>query len=164
MATVAQRLQSERLRYPAMNPGEIVIFRTWLRTHEDLYDSFDYNIRIGEGEDPGPTFAENIRKMWTMNTQFRIDAVAYKNGVPEIIEVEDDVSIRAVGQVMAYRLIWVREKRSATEPKMRIVGRNFNRNVLPMVRDAGIAFDIVPVGQAELRLALGLTKLGGRTP
>ncbi len=164
MATVAQRLQSERLRYPAMNPGEIVIFRTWLRTHEDLYDSFDYNIRIGEGEDPGPTFADNIRKMWTMNTQFRIDAVAYKNGVPEIIEVEDDCTIRAVGQVMAYKFIWVREKRSAAEPLMRIVCRNFNANVLPMVRDTGIAFDQVTVGSDEMRIALGLTKFGGRTP
>src|SRR5216684_3200370 len=126
MATVAQRLQSERLRYPAMNPGEIVIFRTWLKTHEDQYQSFDYNVRIGQGEDPGPTFAQNIRDMWVKNTQFRIDAVGVKNGVPEIIEVEDDCSSRAVGQVMAYKFIWIREQRSVTEPKMRIICRNFN--------------------------------------
>ena len=164
MATVAQRLQSERLTYPAMNPGEIVIWRAWLRTHQDLYDSFDYNVRIGEGEDPGPTFADNIRKMWTMNTQFRIDAVGLKGGVPEIIEVEDDVSIRAVGQVMAYKFIWVKEQRSAAVPGMRIVCRNFNANVLPMVRDTGIAFDQVAVGSDDMRIALGLTKFGGRTP
>ena len=164
MATVAQRLQSERLRYPAMNPGEIVIWRAWLVSHQDQYESFDYNVRIGQGEDPGPTFAENIRSMWIQNTQFRIDAVGFKNAVPEIIEVEDDCSIRAVGQVMAYKFIWVREQRSPIEPTMRIVCRNFNANVLPMVRDAGIAFDQVAVGQAEMRLALGLTKFGGRTP
>jgi len=147
-----------------MNPGEIVIFRAWLRAHEDLYDSFDYNIRIGQGEDPGPTFAQNVRDMWIKNTQFRVDAVAYKNGVPEIIEVEDDCTIRAVGQVMAYKFIWVLEKRSAAEPKMRIVCRNFNANVLPMVRDTGIAFDQVAVGSDEMRIVLGLTKFGGRTP
>jgi hypothetical protein len=145
-----------------MNPGEIVIWRTWLKAHEDLYTDYDYNIYLGQGEDPGPTFEQNVRDMWIKNTQFRADAVAYRNGVPVIFEVEDDCSIRAVGQIMAYKFMWVKEQRSAVEPKMAIVCRNFNANVLPMVRDAGIEFYQVAVGQAEMRQALGLTKFGGR--
>ena len=56
MATPAQRLQVERLSYPAMQPREIIVWRNWLKENEPRFSRYEYNIRLGGGLDPGPSF------------------------------------------------------------------------------------------------------------
>ncbi len=162
MATVAQRLLADRERFPALVPGEIVIFRAWLRLHEKEYDRFDFNVRIGKGEDPGPTAEPNLRAMWIHNTQLRVDAVGYIGPDPTIIEVKDDAGTAAIGQLLTYKRVWIDEARSVTPPKLILVVRTFSVNILPIVNETGISLEQVAVSQREMREALGLTRFGGR--
>ena len=100
MGGLAQRMQADRLRFPGMLPREILIFKTWLAQHEAEYDRFDYNFRIGAGQDPGPTWPDYIRKCAIENSQLRIDALAWKANAPTIIEVKDRAGASALGQLL----------------------------------------------------------------
>jgi hypothetical protein len=163
MATTAQRLLADRMKLPALVPGEIVIFYRWLELHPKDYDSFDFDVRIGRGEDPGPTFDQALREMWIHNTQLRLDAVGYVGSNPTIIEVKDDAGPAAVGQLLTYGKIWQVEQRSVVPPKLRLICRTFSPNILSIVRDAGIQLDQVTVTPDAMRQALGLTRFGGRS-
>ncbi|SRR5712692_3941272 len=163
MATTAQRLLADRMKIPALVPGEIVIFYRWLELHPTEYDRFDFDMRIGQGEDPGPTFDQKLRDMWLHNTRLRLDAVGYVGAAPTILEVKDDAGPAAVGQLLTYGKIWTVEQRSAIPPKLRLVCRTFSGNILPIVRDAGITLDQVDVSPDQMRHALGLTRFGGRS-
>jgi hypothetical protein len=167
VSSPAQRLESDRLKYPAMNVAEILVWREWLRIHQGEYgplpdfwlayrkgqigaepkpgDKFDYNVRIGNGRDPGPGFADNIRQMAIAITQFRLDAVGFKGDTPVIFEVKRDLGPAQVGQILAYDAIWRAQKLTPVNPIMQMVGADFKENALPLVQESGIKFDLVPV-------------------
>jgi len=165
--SAAKKLESDRLKFPAMNVAEILVWREWLRLHQAEYsalpaswlayratqpggqpkpgDCFDYNVRIGTGRDPGPGFADNIRELAIMITQFRLDAVAFKGDAPVIFEVKRDLGPPQIGQILSYDAIWRRNKITPVDPIMQLVGADFKENALPLVEENGIKFDLVPV-------------------
>ncbi len=106
MGTLAQRLESERLRYPGLLPEEILVLRARLNLHQSEYDKFDYNLRIGQGIDPGEAYTPEVRKQAILNTQLRIDAVGYKGLQATIIEVKRRATPSNVGQLLTYLSVW----------------------------------------------------------
>jgi hypothetical protein len=164
VATVAQRLQADRLKFPGMVPDEILVLKAWLVLHEREYDSFDYNVRIGTGTDPGPSFPDSTRQMAIQITQLRLDAVAYKGGVPTILEVKRRAGPANVGQLLTYEAIWTQEKRSASPPKLLIVCNTFTPNILPIVKKAGIGLDQVDVDFSLLRRTTAARRGGVEAP
>lgn len=173
VATVAQRLQSERLKYPGMLPDEIIIFREWLKLHEQAYDRFDYNVRIGQGIDPGPSFSPEVRRDAILITQLRLDAVAWQgtggrelpdttdspaqvyavapNAVATIIEVKRNAGPANVGQLVTYDSVWIRDNAAARPPKLMLVVSAFRQNILPAVQRFGIDLQVVKADFGELR-------------
>lgn len=163
MSTVAQRLLSDRFDWPGMLPGEIVVWRAWMRVHLKEYDRFEANVRLGKGEDPGPTFPQKDRDMWIANTQLRADAIGWQGTTPTIFEVKDDAQPGAPGQIAAYRTEWMAEGRSAERPKAVIVCRTFSPNIVRTCAEQDISIAQVSVTPDEMRIALGLQRFGGRT-
>jgi hypothetical protein len=102
----AQILQADRLRFPGMLPREVLIFKAWLKANESKYDSFDYNVRIGPGYDPGPNWPENLRLMAVANSKKRLDAVAWSSTLATLIEVKDRAGASALGQLLTYYPLW----------------------------------------------------------
>ncbi len=153
MATVAQRLQAERLRFPALLPDEQIVFRNWLRLHEAEYDRVDGNVRIGQGEDPGPSFPDSTRKMAIEITQLRMDAVAYRGGAPTILEVKRRAGPSNIGQLLTYKAVWMNENRSAVVPRLLLVCNTFSPNILPALKETGIQLEVVPADFSELKTA-----------
>ncbi len=153
MATVAQRLQAERLRFPALLPDEQIVFRNWLRLHEAEFDRIDGNVRIGQGEDPGPSFPDNTRKMAIEITQLRLDAVAYRGGTPTIVEVKRRAGSSNIGQLLTYRSMWKKQNLSVAVPRLLLVCTTFNPNILPALEEVGIQLEVVPADFSELKTA-----------
>jgi hypothetical protein len=90
-----------------MMPREILIWQAWLRSNQLSYDTYDYNVRVGSGYDPGPGWPQNTRSMWIANTRKRIDVVAWQGSIPTVIEVKDRAGAAAIGQLTTYRPIWL---------------------------------------------------------
>lgn len=151
MANVAERMQAERLKFPGMLPREIIVLKAWLALHETEYDSFDYNVRIGAGDDPGPDFTDDIRAMAIQNTQKRIDAVAFKGQEITIIEVKDRATASAIGQLVTYRALWLADHAGEAPPKMLLVCNRLGADMPVVLAHSGVEFAIVAADFGSLR-------------
>lgn len=151
MGTPAQRLESERLRYPGLLPEEILVLRAWLNLHQAQYDRFDYNMRIGQGIDPGPTYTAEVRRQAILNTQLRIDAVAFKGLQATIIEVKRRATPSNVGQLLTYHSVWRIEFPTTPDPLLLLVCNQFSQHILPRVRESNILLEQVTVDFSGLK-------------
>jgi hypothetical protein len=151
MATPAQRLESDRHKYPGMAPREVIIFRAWLALHQNDYDSFAYNVRVGNGIDPGPEFPAIYSQQYNENTQKRIDALAWKGTQATIIEVKDRATGSSMSQILMYKALWPITFPNAPAPNLLLVTNRVAAD-MPMVLDAsGITLEIVPADFSVLR-------------
>jgi hypothetical protein len=106
-------------------------------------DIFDYNLRIGQGRDPGTGFDQSVRDQWIDKTKMRIDALAFKGDVPWLFEVDRNASTPQVGQLLGYLAVWRQSKLPGGEPHGVLVVANFNANAMHLVSESGI--DLVTV-------------------
>jgi hypothetical protein len=148
---LAQQLQSERLRFPGMLPREILIWQNWLKLHEREYDRFDYNMRIGAGYDPGPTWPDYIRAMAVKNSQLRLDAVLWVQNLPTIVEVKDRCGASALGQLLTYEAVWLHDFPQGPAPKLVLVTNRLQLNMWPLIRKSGVHCDVVETDFSSLR-------------
>jgi hypothetical protein len=102
----ALRFQSDRLRFPGMQLREILIWKNWLYQNSTRFDRYDYNVRLGSGVDPGPSYPDSSRRMWIANSMKRADVIAVKGGHVTIIEVEENPGLTAFGQLAGYLTLW----------------------------------------------------------
>jgi len=167
MGTVAQRLESDLLKYPGMMADETLVWRTWAALHQQEYDRFDHNIRLGEGNDPGPQYLPQVRRAMILNTQIRIDSVGWKgidntqlpaaitspqqvydlfpSAESEIMEVKRRATLSAIGEILGHFHAWVAEFPDQPHPLLRLVCVSYANTILPAVAAQGITLDTVQV-------------------
>lgn len=88
--------------FEGLNAQAIELWRQWLRLYQDKFQSFAYNVRVGQGLDPGPNATPEMARMWKMVTTKRIDVVAERLGETWIIEIEPRPGARTLGQLVLY--------------------------------------------------------------
>lgn len=143
MSTPAQQLQSDLKRFPGLRPEEVLVLRAWLKVHEKQFDRFDYNVRVGPGQDPGPTFTDDMRRMAILNSQKRIDAVGYKGSTPWIIEVKQRAQSNAIGQLVSLDALWRNDNPTGATPVMLLVANTLAPDVPITLARYGIQLDTV---------------------
>lgn len=89
-------------KFPRMSPEDTTIWRKFLEKEGKNYDRFDYDLPVGNGEDPGPGVPENLRKDFIDLTRKRIDAVGYRDNSVTIFEVKPRAGTQALGQLLTY--------------------------------------------------------------
>jgi hypothetical protein len=142
--TPAQTLQADRLSFPGMLPREILIWKAWLRLHESEYSNYDYNVRVGQGVDPGPGYTDAIRQMAILNSQKRIDAVAWQDVVPTIFEVKFCAGASAVGQLVVYRPLWAQLYPLVPVTHLALVTNSLQADIQPALTQQGISLFVIP--------------------
>lgn len=173
MASLALRMQEDRLRYAAMQPREILIWRNWLKSNVLRFDRYEYNVRLGTGTDPGPSYEASSRRQWIVNTQRRADVVASAGGRVTIIEVEENPGIFAFGQLQGYAKLWrdrvrrggppavfyelgveeffPRDLPMDLEPKLLLVCARISNDGIAVAEGSGVGFEVVPTDFSELK-------------
>lgn len=150
MATPAQRMEVDRHKFPGMAPREIIIFKAWLALHQDEYNKFEYNVRVGNGIDPGPQYPAIYRQQYIQNTQKRIDVVAWQSVAPTIIEVKDRATASSMSQILTYAALWPLTFPQTPAPKLLLVTNRVAAD-MPMVLDkSGIGLAIVAADFSSL--------------
>lgn len=164
---VAQHFQADRLKFPGLLPEEILVMRAWLAVHEGEYDQFAYNVRLGVGDDPGPSFSAAARASAIANSKLRVDAVGWKalGGYTDpaaeylprdvyaaapaaqatLIEAKRRAATGAVTQISTYFHLWVSEFPTAPQPALVLACALFSPTIIPAVQRAGIRLDQVKV-------------------
>lgn len=143
MGTQPIRSHADRLKYPGLMPLEVAVMKEWLRLHESEYDSIDFNVRTGQGTDPGPSYPQNIRDMGVAVTQKRIDAVAWKSGAPTLIEVKNRATLTAVGQILSYKVLFKADNPLLPDAKLLVVASKYDPDVFPVLASHGIDYALV---------------------
>lgn len=88
--------------YPGLNTQAAILWRRWLALYEPAFEDFEYNVRVGQGLDPGPGATDALREMWRQVTTKRVDVVAHRLNESWIIEVEPRPGLRTLGQLTGY--------------------------------------------------------------
>lgn len=94
--------------YPHLLPGEIEIWERFLAKFPDMFDSFAYDVHVGEAEVLYPG-EPKYQKLAEALLKRRIDVVATRNGEKSIIEIKPDAGATALGQVLFYKALYERE-------------------------------------------------------
>jgi hypothetical protein len=102
----AQRFQADRLAYPGMQLREILVWKNWLYQNSTRFNRYEYNVRLGDGVDPGPSYPDSSRRMWIANSMKRVDVVAVKGERVTLIEVEENPGLTSFGQLAGYSILW----------------------------------------------------------
>lgn len=143
MTDITPVAQAERATYPGLMPQEVAVLREWLRLHESEYDRFEYNCRVGIGNDPGPTYSPAMRDMALNLTRKRIDAIAWKSNQATLIEVKKRATLAAVGQIVSYRTLWTADNPLAPAPILLLVASSFDADVMPVLTANAVGYAIV---------------------
>lgn len=112
-----------------MFPLDIEIWERYLEKYGGDYLGFDYDIKVGTGLPAGPGTPENYARMQDILSKYRIDAVGYKPERIEIIEIKPEASTVAIGQVITYIELYVRD----LKPTRPVVGVIVTNRSLPDV-------------------------------
>ncbi len=131
-------MASKNRLYPHLMPGEIPIWEAWLETHHGQYDSFTYDVRVGESIVPPPDLEANLHDMAVSLAKKRIDVVARKAGQPTIIEIKQYAGLTALGQLFAYPVLYAWEFPQEPPTKVLLVAQR----ILPDIGKLLEAFDI----------------------
>jgi len=171
--TVAQRLESLRLQFPGLIPEETLIARAWLDLNQQNFQAFQYNVRIGSGDDPGPGYPDYARKNAILNSQLRVDAVVWQglanpaavlddtppsttyasnpNAQPTLIEFKRRAATAAVSQLLAYSHLWAADFPGQRPPLLLLVANTVSQTILPILARAGITLAQVQADFTILR-------------
>jgi hypothetical protein len=151
----AIRFQADRLRFPGMQMREILIWKNWLYANSTRFDSYFYNLRLGDGVDPGPSYPDSSRRMWIANSMKRVDVVAVKGERVTIIEVEENPGLTAFGQIAGYVVLWRNRVANGGPPSVHLsLGvEKFFPPELPLDLNPGVLLVCARIGNDALAVA-----------
>ncbi len=133
-----------RSHYPERTDGESVVIRAYLQEHLREFSRITFGKRVGKGEPPDPTHLPAIQQQTMLNTQKRIDILAYRGPQPVIIEVKQRVTPAALGQILTYRHHFLEGAPDAPDPELVIVGRESDDDTLSAITAHGVTVYLYP--------------------
>jgi hypothetical protein len=107
--------------YPHLMIGDIAIWEEFLVEGDHSFDSFDYDVHVGEGVVPSPEWSNEVKAMALALSEKRIDVVGWVGDVSSIIEVKPSASLSAIGQVLCYRELYSTHFPARLRPLLMIV-------------------------------------------
>lgn len=142
MITQDQALAYKRL--PGNTPWEAALIQRWIWDEGHKYQGFDFNVRIGTALDPGPGTPDTIRRGSILNTQKRIDCVAYTSQGLYIVEGKIILDLPAYGQFEGYRHIVERDAPDQVILGYIAVAHAATPDTLSFLHSKGVATFIYP--------------------
>jgi len=95
-----------------LSPEDRELWEIFERDNPEFAPDIKFDVRVGEGFDPGPSFAEEIRRDSVMLTQRRIDVVCTWPEKIWLMEITHTASLRAIGQMEVYPFLFMQTFRA----------------------------------------------------
>lgn len=130
--------------YPHLLQPDIDLWIRYLEQHEDEYTGFDYDVRIGEGRDPGNIQPETIRKMAIGLSQRRIDVVGYKPDKIVIIEITLSAGLKCIGQMETYPILYKSTYKPSLPITTLILTEKIESDIRPILDEKNLKYIIIP--------------------
>lgn len=130
-------------RYPHLLPADCFLWDLWLAQHAGEFSEFQYDVKVGEGTDPGPEFDNNIRYDAIRLSQRRIDAVGYQAKVITLFEITTLAGLTALGQCMAYPKLFRDTYSPDRVIQMHLVTYQFQSDIERVFAEHGIGYTVI---------------------
>jgi hypothetical protein len=131
-------------QFPHLLDPDIDLWEEFLAKFGHLYTNFDYDVRVGEGRDPGPVVADKYRKMGIDLSKRRIDAVGFTNNSIDIIEITLYADLKALGQLLTYPDLYRTTFNSTYKPEPVLVCREIAPDISQAIFKNNITVRIFP--------------------
>lgn len=125
-------------KYPHMKPEDVAVWERFIIKNPTFLDRCDYDVCCGEGAPQNPEHSENIQADGKILTQKKIDVIGYKKDLVCIIEVKPIANMRALGQILTYRKLFMRDHPEHQEIQPMIVCREIERELGELFLENGI--------------------------
>lgn len=130
--------------YPERTDREALVIRAFLQEYITHFDRLEFGKRVGAGEPPDPTAPPNIQRQTLLNTQKRIDILAWKGRNPTIVEIKYRITPAALGQILTYRHHLLQDVPNAPEPEMVVVGQSSDADTTAALNAHGVTVILYP--------------------
>jgi len=134
-------------RFPHLLPADCVLWQRFLDLHGGAFSRFEYDIRVGEGTDPGDQYADNVRYDAITLSQRRIDVVGYQANTITLFEVTTSAGLTALGQLTAYPKLFSLTYSPGLPIIPHLVTYRFQSDIEQIFIAQGIQYTIIPSGQ-----------------
>ena len=97
------------VHYPHLAKNEVQIWDRFVKQNPEWADEADYDVTCGEKDVLPPGTPEHTKKDWDYLRSWKIDVVAYKGGIPFIIEVRPRANLGAIGETLSKAIMFINE-------------------------------------------------------
>jgi len=125
-------------KYPHMLPVEAELWDKFLAIRRPEFIKLEYDVHVGELIDEPPGLPEYLKGMLQAVYRKRIDVVAYDPDRIYVIEVKPRAGLSAIGQVMAYKLLYQDEFTPNVPVEMRIVCERIATDIPRIAKELNI--------------------------
>jgi hypothetical protein len=135
-------------KYPHLLPADCFLWDLWLAQNGGAFSEFQYDVKVGEGTDPGEGFTDNIRYDAIRLSQRRIDAVGYQAKTITLFEITTNAGLTALGQCLAYPKLFRDTYSPDRQVMMHLVTYQFQSDIERVFIEHGIGYTIIERPQA----------------
>lgn len=132
-----------KLRFKHLLPAEVKIWNRFLSEWGSGWDWYEYDLHLGSGIEVLEYWEDKIKKLAKVLTQFRLDVVGHKAEAITIFEIKPQAGIGALGQVLAYRELYLKEFGSDIDVGLAIVTDRVGPDIEYIYSQFGIRLYIV---------------------
>lgn len=116
------------------------VYRTrYIPGHSDIY----FNVRLGSGVDPGPSYSDSDRSYWVTMTQLRADVIYVDADKVTILELRDAAKADVVGRLLAYRMLLLEDDPFNKPIVMQVATNRSHRDVEALCSSVGIRYLVI---------------------
>jgi len=128
---------------PHMLKQDVPVWYSFLEKWGSEFVNLYYDCLLG-GPDLSPEDEKDpLKKMWRALNSKRADAIAELENEVWIIEVAPDPGVRIIGQLMAYRALWLRDPKINKIEKMVLVASSHNPDLFDAAGMLGILIYLI---------------------
>jgi hypothetical protein len=126
-----------------MLPADVAVWERFLKLYPHMFDSFDYDVHVGGDVERKEEWSDETFKMWSAISSKRIDVVGYKEGEVWIIEVKPEAGLTALGQLVGYKQLYIRDFKPVVKVECALVCFNMAPEERELLETQGFHYFVV---------------------
>lgn len=131
------------LKYPHLAAKEAPIWDRFVRQNPSFATTCDYDYTCGQPDSLPPETPEYLKKDWEYLRAWKIDVVAYKDGIPYVFEVRPRAGLNAIGEIICKASMFKEEHPSLPEPEPVILTDEERPDIKRMCFQRDIAYIVL---------------------
>ena len=134
----------ELARETGSTPAEGAIAAAFVKRHAADYEDFDFQKRVGHGQQLPSGTDPKMAAGWYQATRRRVDLVGYTAGGATLVEAKDVVTWAAVRQAAEYRDLWAVIPQKPPVRAVVVIGRAIDAGIEQRATELNIQVELFP--------------------